>query len=274
MNRRLYAMLFAAALPLSAGIALSACGIKEEVYNAKVAELTKTQAELDAQKADAAAYRKQAEATQARLDKDNQTLKFRLKELGQKDATTTADLAAAQKRMEEMRKAQEQAEKRVAQFKQMYAKFKSMIDAGKLQVEIRDGLMLVKLPDNILFDPGKTDLKPAGKEAIAQVAQILAGIEGRKFQVTGHTDNVPIKSGKFKSNWELSASRAVEVVKFMSVNGMDAKRLSAAGYADELPVANNDTDDGRRQNRRIEIVVQPNLEELPSLEDVGIPGKA
>ncbi len=170
-----------------------------------------------------------------------------------------------------MRKAQEQAEKRAAQFRQMVAKFKSMIDAGKLQVEIRNGLMLVKLPDNILFDPGKTDLKSAGKEAIAQVTQILTTIEGRKFQVTGHTDNVPIKSGKFKSNWELSAQRAVEVVKFMGANGMDPKRLSAAGYADQLPVADNETDDGRRQNRRIEIVVQPNIEELPALDDVGVP---
>ncbi len=257
------------ALFLAAALPLSACGIKEELYNAKVAELNKTKAELDEQKRAAAEYRKQAEATQAKLDSDNQALKFRLKELGQKADTTSADLDAARKRMEEMRKAQEQAEKRAQQFRDMVAKFKSMIDAGKLQVEIRDGLMLVKLPDNILFDPGKTDLKPAGKEAIAQVAQILTGIEGRKFQVTGHTDNVPIKSGKFKSNWELSAQRAVEVVKFMSANGMDAKRLSAAGYADELPVAGNDTDEGRRQNRRIEIVVQPNLNELPGMEDVG-----
>jgi chemotaxis protein MotB len=252
-------------------LATSGCGVKEEIYNAKVTELQKTQAELADQKRAADEARKKAEETQARLDKENQALKFRLQELGQKDANTTADLAAAQKRMEEMKRAQEAAEKRAAQFRQMYAKFKSMIDAGKLQVEIRNGLMLVKLPDNILFDPGKTDLKPAGKEAIAQVAQILAGIEGRKFQVTGHTDNIPIKGGKFKSNWELSAARAVEVVKFMSQNGMDAKRLSAAGYADELPVAPNDTDEGRRQNRRIEIVVQPNLEDLPSMDDVGVP---
>jgi chemotaxis protein MotB len=255
-------------------LSVAGCGVKEELYNAKVAELDKTRSELAEQKRAADAYRKSAEETQARLDKENQALKFRLKELGQKADSTSADLATAQKRMEEMRKAQEAAEKRAAQFRQMVAKFKSMIDAGKLQVEIRNGLMLVKLPDNILFDPGKTDLKPAGKEAIAQVAQILAGIEGRKFQVTGHTDNVPIKSGKFKSNWELSAQRAVEVVKFMSTNGMDAKRLSAAGYADELPVGTNDTDDGRRQNRRIEIVVQPNIEELPSLDDVGIPPKS
>jgi chemotaxis protein MotB len=268
MNARsLVALLLGGLLPLAA------CGVKEELYNAKVAELDKTRAALEAQKRAAEEASKKAADEQARLDKENQTLKFRLKELGQKAESTTADLEAARKRMEEMRKAQEQAEKRAAQFRQMVAKFKSMIDAGKLEVEIRNGLILVKLPDNILFDPGKTDLKPAGKEAIAQVTQILAGIEGRKFQVTGHTDNVPIASrhSKFASNWELSAQRAVEVVKFMSGNGMDPKRLSAAGYADELPVAGNDTDEGRRKNRRIEIVVQPNIEELPGLEDVGIP---
>jgi chemotaxis protein MotB len=259
--------------PLAFGLmlSLSACGVNTDLYNAKVAELDKTKADLDAEQKACAAAKKKAADQQAALDKENEALKFRLKELGQNMSTMTTDLAQAKKRMEEMKRAQEQAEKRAAQFREMVAKFKSMIDAGKLQVEIRNGLMLVKLPDNILFDPGKTDLKPAGKEAIGQVTQILAGIEGRKFQVTGHTDNVPIKSAKFRSNWELSAQRAVEVVKFMSGAGMDAKRLSAAGYADQMPVAANDTDDGRRQNRRIEIVVVPNIEELPSMDDVGIP---
>ncbi len=250
---------------------LAGCGISEDIYNAKVAELNKIKAELnDAEVAKKAMAKKQEE-----LESESSALKARLAALGQDIASmstnlgqTKTDLDAAKKRMEEMKKAQEQAEKRAAQFREMVAKFKSMIDAGKLQVEIRNGLMLVKLPDNILFDPGKTDLKAAGQEAIKQVTAILAGIEGRKFQVTGHTDNVPIKSGKFKSNWELSTQRAVEVVKFMSANGMDAKRLSAAGYADTLPVANNDNDDGRRQNRRIEIVVVPNIEDLPPMDDV------
>ena len=98
-----------------------------------------------------------------------------------------------------------------------------MIDAGKLQVEIRNGLMLVKLPDNILFDPGKTDLKPQGKDAHRAGDADPVGIEGRKFQVTGHTDNIPIKSAKFKSNWELSTARAVEVTKLMIADGMDAE---------------------------------------------------
>jgi chemotaxis protein MotB len=251
------------------------CGINEDIYNAKVAELNKTKQELDRERADADAAKKAAAKKQMELEDESARLKARLTALGQDIAAmntnlgqTKTDLDAAKKRMEEMRKAQEQAEKRAAQFREMIAKFKSMIDAGKLQVEIRNGLMLVKLPDNILFDPGKTELKSAGQEAIKQVTTILAGIEGRKFQVTGHTDNVPIKSGKFKSNWELSTQRAVEVVKFMANNGMDSKRLSAAGYADTLPVANNDADDGRRQNRRIEIVVVPNIEDLPPMDDV------
>jgi chemotaxis protein MotB len=247
---------------------LGGCGISEDIYNAKVAELNKTKSALDEEKRSAAEAKKKCDEMQAKLDAENAMLKGKLVALGQDLSSTTANLDMAKKRMEEMAKAQAAAEKRAQQFRDMVAKFKSMIDAGKLQVEIRNGLMLVKLPDNILFDPGKTDLKPAGQEAIKQVTQILAGIEGRKFQVTGHTDNVPIKSGKFKSNWELSTQRAVEVVKFMSKNGMDEKRLSAAGYADTLPVADNGSDDGRRQNRRIEIVVVPNIEDLPPMEDL------
>jgi chemotaxis protein MotB len=253
---------------LIACTALLGCGISEEVYNAKVAELNKVKADLDKERAACEAAKKKAADQQAQLDAENGALKQRLTALGQDMSSMTADLSAAKKRMEEMKRAQEQAEKRAQQFRDMVAKFKSMIDAGKLQVEIRNGLMLVKLPDNILFDPGKTALKAAGQEAIKQVAQVLATIEGRKFQVTGHTDNVPIKSGKFKSNWELSTARAVEVLKFMASNGMSEDRLSAAGYADTLPVANNDSDDGRRQNRRIEIVVVPNIEDLPPMEDL------
>jgi chemotaxis protein MotB len=254
---------------LLAVAAVGGCGIDKEVYEAKVAELNKTKAELDQTQKDAAEAKRRCDAEQAKLDAENLAMKQRLAALGQNMSSLSSDMEAAKKRMAEMQKQQEAAEKRAAQFRMMVAKFKSMIDAGKLQVEIRNGLMLVKLPDNILFDPGKTEIKTAGKDAIAQVTQILSGIEGRKFQVTGHTDNVPIKSHKYKSNWELSTARALEVVNLMIADGMDAKRLSAAGYADTLPVGDNATEEGRRMNRRIEIVVQPNIEDLPSMDDLG-----
>ena len=100
------------------------------------------------------------------------------------------------------------------------------------------------------------------------MTRILGSIEGRKFQVAGHTDNVPTgKNSRFKSNWELSSQRALTVLDLMIKEGMDARRLSAAGYADVLPVGSNDTDDGKRQNRRIEIVLQPNIEDLPGIDD-------
>jgi chemotaxis protein MotB len=144
-----------------------------------------------------------------------------------------------------------------------------MIDAGKLQVYIRNGRMLVKLPDNVLFDPGKTDIKTAGKDAIAQLTAVLQAIPDRKFQVAGHNDNSPIHTARFPSNWELSTERAVKVVEFMIKSGMEEKRLSAAGLADNDPVAANDTPAGKAQNRRIEVELLPNLAELPQLGDLG-----
>jgi chemotaxis protein MotB len=258
-------------LLFAAIVLVGGCGIDKEVYEAKVAELNKTKAQLDQQTRDAAEAKRKCDERQAQLDAENMAMKQKLTALGQDLSKLTSTSEEDKRRIAELQKRQEAAEKRAAQFREMMNKFRSMIDAGKLQVEIRNGLMLVKLPDNILFDPGKTEIKQAGKDAIAQVTQILSGIEGRKFQVTGHTDNIPIKSAKFKSNWELSTARAVEVTKLMIADGMDPKRLSAAGYADELPVGDNATEEGRRANRRIEIVVQPNIEDLPSMDDTAKP---
>lgn len=208
------------------------------------------------------------------LERENADMKRRVDELSgdigkaqRAKAAMDEDLAAMKRSLEDLRRAQAAAEKRAKAFRDLVAKFKAMMDSGKLQVEIRNGLMLVKLPDNILFDPGKAELKKEGQEAMAQVTKILIDVEGRKFQVAGHTDNRPIKSGRYRSNWDLSTARALTVVELMIKEGMDARRLSAAGYADSLPVDSNDTDDGRRKNRRIEIVLVPNIEDLPAMDE-------
>jgi chemotaxis protein MotB len=241
------------------------CGVSQELYNARVNELEKTKSQLDMERKAAEAARKSIQD----LEKQRDDLKTTLTALGSNASKSEAALAEARKRVEELRKAQEQAELRAKQFRDLVGKFKAMVDSGKLKVEIRNGLMLVKLADNILFDPGKTDLKKEGKDALKEVAHILTNLKDRKFQVAGHTDNQGLaRGGRYKDNWELSTARAVEVVHFMVKDGgMPADRLSAAGFADQLPVAKNDSDDGRRQNRRIEIVLLPNIEDLPPLED-------
>jgi chemotaxis protein MotB len=143
-----------------------------------------------------------------------------------------------------------------------------MIDAGQLKVVIRDGRMLIALPNDVLFDSGKTNIKSDGQTALARVAQVLATIPDRKFLVAGNTDNVPIHISHFPSNWELSTARAVEVTKFLVANGMKPEVLAAAGYGEFAPVGPNDTPDHRAQNRRIEIVLQPNLADLPPLDNL------
>jgi chemotaxis protein MotB len=263
-------------LAISASLAGAAagCGVDEELYNAAVkdrdeqkAKLASTQTTLDKEKA---AHKKDVDARDAR----NTTLANKLTALGQ-DVTRLetereglgGELDQAKKRMEELKKAQAQAEARAAQFRKLVSQFKTLTDSGKLKVEIRENRMIIALGDKILFDPGKTELKPEGKDALTQVTAVLKDMQNRNFQVAGHTDNVPIKSPKFRSNWDLSTARAVEVVNFMISAGLDGKRLSAAGYSDQSPVAPNDTPENKAKNRRIEITLVPNLDDLPPIDD-------
>ncbi len=150
----------------------------------------------------------------------------------------------------------------------MLEKFKALIEGGKLKVKIKGGKMMLELPSAILFESGKADLSEMGKATLSEVAAVLVDIPDREFQVAGHTDNVPIKSNKFPSNWELSTARAVEVVKFLQAMGVQPTSLSAAGYAEYKPSVGNDTEDGKAQNRRIEIILMPNLDELPDLSSL------
>ena len=97
-----------------------------------------------------------------------------------------------------------------------------------------------------------------------RIAEALAQVQGQ-ILVTGHTDNQPIKTKEFRNNWYLSTARAISVLEFMVDAGFAAKNVAAAGYGEFDPIAANDTPQNREQNRRIEIILVPNLEELPSL---------
>lgn len=243
-------------------LVLAGCGVDEGLYNARVADLNRTKAEMDKVSSDGTACQKKA----ADLEAENAAVKQHLQAMGQDVSSLTATLDETKRKFEEMQRQHDVAEKRAQTYRDLVAKLKSMIDAGQLQVETREGRMIVKMSDQILFDPGQTKIKPAGEAALKQLAAVLAQIANRSFQVAGHTDNTPIKSGKYKSNWELSTARAVEVVRFLAQSGMDGKRLSAAGYADNSPVDTNDTPEGRAKNRRIEVVLQPNVEEMPKID--------
>jgi chemotaxis protein MotB len=238
-------------------------------YEAKESELQQALKREAALQADLAALQQKYDD----LTGLSAQMKKRLEELGQnvdKLSSERGQLAAgledAQQRLEELRKQKALAEARAATFRGLIEKLRSMIDNGQLKVTIRNGRMLIVLPNDVLFDSGKVDLKPAGKEALTQVAQVLAGIADRRFLVAGHTDNVPIKTRAFPSNWELSTARAVEVAKLLVAGGMKPEVVGAAGYAEFSPVAANEAPEQKALNRRIEIVLEPNLSDLPNLE--------
>jgi chemotaxis protein MotB len=170
-----------------------------------------------------------------------------------------SELAAADRRLQAHLDEQTTRARLLEQFVQ---KFKALIDAGQLQIVTRGGRLVLQLPNDILFDSGQTAIKPAGEDALTRVALVLATIRDRRFQVAGHTDNIPMQTLRFPSNWELSTARALEVVKLLVAKGVDPNALSAAGYGEFDPIASNDTPEGRAKNRRIEITLQPNLDEL------------
>jgi chemotaxis protein MotB len=199
----------------------------------------------------------------------NAELSDRLKKVGQSVEVLSGEkgslskaLAETKARLEELRRQQAAAEARAAQFRELAARFQRLIDAGQLKVVMRNGRMVLELSNDILFDSGKTDLKEVGKKTLAEIAQVLRTMPDRRFQVAGHTDNVKIATPRFPSNWELSTARAVEVVKLLVDDGMDSRNLSAAGYGEFAPLDGNETTEGRAKNRRIEITLVPNLEEV------------
>ena len=179
------------------------------------------------------------------------------------------NLSATRVELDSLRKQREETAQRLAAFQAMTDKFKKMIDSGKVDVIIRDGRMIVKLPAGVLFDSGSAKLSRDGEMALMEVAIVLRDFVDHKFMVEGHTDNRPLESAeatsRYRNNWELSTARAVTVVEFLIDARMKPEHLLAAGHAEFDPVGDNKSPTGRQDNRRIEIVMLPNVEELPGL---------
>jgi chemotaxis protein MotB len=237
-----------------------------------------TQGTYDALKADHDKTLTELEQTRSGLAREEATSRV----LGEKMAKLEEDLGATQKdksslessvdqmrqALADLKKRKAEADGRIAEFKALLDKFKTLIDAGKLKVRISEGRMVVELATDVLFSSGSASLSNDGKVAIAEVSTLLASIPDRKFQVEGHTDNVPMRSKAYRSNWELAASRALTVVHTMVEAGMPPDRISAASFGESKPAKANDTPENKAANRRIEIVVVPDLSSLPGFDEL------
>ena len=212
----------------------------------------------------------QAEYTTAKAGWEDEAGRMRAEqaELLKDKSRLKASVDEVKAALDDLARRKAQAEERVAAYKDMLDRFKSLIDAGRLKVKIVDGRMVVELATDILFASGKADLSDAGKAALAEVGAVLKDIPDRGYQVEGHTDNVPIKTTQYPSNWELGSGRAVTVVRTLIEAGVAPERISAASFGEHRPVGDNGTTEGKAANRRIEIVVVPDLSQLPGFEEL------
>ncbi|MCK4838309.1 MAG: OmpA family protein [Desulfobulbaceae bacterium] len=143
-------------------------------------------------------------------------------------------------------------------YEELLSKMESEIDKGQVTISELKGKLTVNLVDAILFDSGKAEVKDEGLLVLQKVVDILKSVTDKAIRVEGHTDNVKIGGAlarKYPTNWELSSRRAVNITRFLQAQGLNPENLSAVAYGEYAPVADNETDAGKAQNRRIEIIL-------------------
>ncbi len=139
-------------------------------------------------------------------------------------------------------------------------------EINQLQIQVSQlaGALTISVAETMFFDSGSAELKTNSMEVLDRIAEILKDMEGKNIRIEGHTDNVKISKkllDKYPTNWELSADRAVKVARYLSEKaGLDPASLSAVGYGEFRPKADNTTKEGRAANRRIEIVIIDKLQ--------------
>ncbi len=159
------------------------------------------------------------------------------------------------------------AKSRIGQLKSTYtalvSDLKNQIEKQEVFIQELGERLSVSFVDRILFEFGSSSITPKGKRILAKVGVVLKNVKDKGIRVVGHTDNIPIMKeyrDKFPSNWELSAARASSVVRYFQwKSGIEPEKMEAVGRALYEPVASNETEEGRAQNRRVEIIIAPEL---------------
>lgn len=231
----------------------------EDRIRALDADILRLNDELAGTKARLVNSEEEREAAQTSL-KDREAL------LSQKDA----ELLEKVKRMDDLNRRLDAQTAALSGLRKRIADALVNFKSDELTVTQKDGKVYVSLSEKLLFKSGSAEVDPKGREAIGQLATVLKANSDIGVLVEGHTDSIPIASGRFKDNWELSTARATSIVRLLTVDHkLQPQSVTAAGRGEFVPVASNRDAEGRARNRRTEIILTPDLREL--FELVGEP---
>lgn len=262
--------------------ALVGCGHSDEEMDAKQREIDRLNADLKAARSTIA----DDEAKYAQSQSDIKGLKDAAGLDAQKSAQLQQALAEYKQRADQLAAIEQR-------FRDLKARLDKLTQVG-LKVVVRNNRMVIQLPGDVLFDSGKDELKQGGKDVLLQVGDVIrqdSDLSRRNFEVAGHTDNQKYPAGgAFHDNWGLSLARARQVLLFLIAPradastdpkkkvvagkggaGLDFKHLAAAGFADTDPIAGTSeqqSKDDQQKNRRVELVLQPNVEEMINLNNI------
>ncbi len=210
-----------------------------------------------------AEYRQQLDALQqatSRLGDQVASLSADNAALAARQRSAQARIEELEHELRELRRAEQEAlQETRAAYEQIVQVLRGEIADQAVALRQAQERLTVSIVDRVLFPSGQATLTPEGARLIDKVGAALASVSDRQFVIEGHTDDIPIGPelrSRFATNWELSAARATEVVnRLIGEAGISPGRLRAVGLADTRPVASNDTEEGRRLNRRIEVIV-------------------
>lgn len=273
---------------LATTLLTTACGYSEDEWQAQLDKYAQLDSRFKAEQSEHAATRAALDDAMVRvslLENKLRTMGVDLDELnkalqaeGAEKARLTATLDETQRALAEYKNRAAQLERIRERFELLRSKLEKLTTIG-LKVSIRNNRMVISLPGDVLFASGQDKLRSEGIEVLDQVAQVIrtdAALNARFFQIAGHTDNVALRGGQFRDNWGLSAMRARQVLVYL-VSPTDAKggggglnpaNLHAAGYGETDPVGANDTPEQRQANRRVELVLMPDVEEMLDLKQL------
>jgi chemotaxis protein MotB len=232
-----------------------------EADSARAKELDKQLSELQKRVGDLEGQAGRAKDLEQQLSQRDLEV-GRLTQGGEALAAEKEALAAEKARLEKERAAKEEEIRRLTKTQEDLTKsLQAQIDNGDIKIkQVRDRLT-INMVEKVLFNSGQAQVKPEGLKVLKQVADVLKDVHDKQIRIEGHTDNVRIGGKlkeKFPTNWELSTARATNVVRyFIEQGGVSAENFEAVGFADTRPVADNASEDGRTENRRIEIVLFP-----------------
>ncbi len=271
---------------LSLSLFATACGHSEDEWKAQLAKYNDLNRQYQSEKAAHAAAQDDLNQTKKKVAELETQLKEmgvnldavsqQLQQSGTEKQQLTASLEQLKQALAEYKQRADQLERIKQRFELLRDKLKKLTTLG-LKVEIRRNRMVIRLPGDVLFASGQDELKEQGEKVLDAVADVIRNdpqLKARYFQIAGHTDIKPLKGGRFGDNWGLSVMRARQVLLYLIAplgtkeggGGLDSSRLHAAGYGETDPVADNNTDNGRQQNRRVELVLMPDVEEMLDLK--------